>query len=422
MLGSARSLIQRFPRTCAWLTVYQLSALTVLGTVLVLTKFYGPAARDALMAAFLPTEWHSFLIDLGERVFLEKITSIAISAGYGGVIVLIGITLFPIKEKLSLTYEEERFPEIDRGEDVSLPGQGWEEVKLLFLYLLFQLASLYLFVQGSEFLGFVSKGLSYFYLILAMALDHCLPFFHRRGKNLQQTAYFLLRHAPVYFLLMGVLCMAPAIILEQLTQRGFRADSGITLLVFTEVLGMTAACIAGSHLGGKLVTRMSQLELAPRWWNLLYNSISICAFAFFITALSWWLQAASNHHQLLKCRYEPLWRDFSYKVTGKESTDGRDAIIRLSLPLAVHNPTDSNLSLDYTTFHLLSDSTSIGQAKALGDPIPSNGSQTLHLEFSVTLPTKKALRGDFSAYLKGNYHGELRCQPRFSSELAVEVF
>ena len=153
-----------------WFIIYVLAALLVLGSLLNLGVHYGPKFEDWLMGKLVPEVWRSTADDLIHRLFRDELRSFLVTSGFGLGIIVIGMTLFPIKEKLSATYEEEHFPELEKQPQPALWQQGLEEVKLAVLYLLLQGMSFYLALQGHPQLARLGAGLSVAYLVAAMAL------------------------------------------------------------------------------------------------------------------------------------------------------------------------------------------------------------------------------------------------------------
>ena len=100
-MGSVKASLTRY-----WFVIYVLSALLVLGAFLNLGIHFGPRLESWLIAKLVPEIWHSTVDDLLHRFFREEHRAFLVTTGFGLGIILIGLTLFPLKEKLSSTYEE----------------------------------------------------------------------------------------------------------------------------------------------------------------------------------------------------------------------------------------------------------------------------------------------------------------------------
>ena len=97
-----------------WFVIYVLAALLILGGFLNLGIHLGPKLEIWLLAKLVPEVWHSAVDDLIHRLFFEELRTFLVTTGFGLGIIIVGMALFPLKEKLSTIYELERFPELKK--------------------------------------------------------------------------------------------------------------------------------------------------------------------------------------------------------------------------------------------------------------------------------------------------------------------
>ena len=394
-----------------WFVIYFLSAGVVLGTVLAIGVHFGPDFKVWLLESFVPPDWHPVIADLTDRLFAQEFRNFLVTSGIGIGLVTIGLTLFPLKERLSLIYERERFPDLDRPHEPSLLQQGIEELKFAGLYLVLLALSLYLAMYGYKF---ASSALSISYLVIAMTLDHCAPFFQRRGRSLHGIIWILLRHAPLRSLALGALFIGPVILLEKLLPPDLPPLAAISILVLTEVIGMACATLAGCHLGASLVTQNPTLATSPppKPWTIGYRMVLASLVIWLGIFFSWWAKGALTHHRLIRCHYRPIWTDTTFQI--------RDTTIFLTLPVEVSNR--SRGSIDPTGLVVTVQGTGVldGTVTLNGPAIPAGEREIFPLSFSIQL--EPAALENLPKFLKSEYSASLQLNPPLSPPVNFKIF
>ena len=394
-----------------WFAIYVLSAGVVLGALLALGVHFGPDFKTWILDTFVPADWHPVIADFTDRLFAQEFRNFLVTSGIGIGLILIGLTLFPLKEKLSLTYERERFPELDRPREPSLLQQGIEELKFAGLYLVLLGLSLYLALYGLEF---ASSALSVSYLVIAMTLDHCSPFFQRRGRSLHGIIWILLRHAPWHSLALGALLIGPVILLEKLLPLDLPPLATISLLVLTEVLGMALATLAGCHLGALLLTRNPDLASSPppKAWTISYRSILTILTIWLGLFFGWWAKGALTHHRLIRCQYRPLWSEINMRI--------RDTTIHLTFPVEVTNRSRGEIHPSDLVITLQGEGVLEGTVHLNGPAIAPNESETFPLAFVIQL--ESAALENLPKFLKSRYSATLKLDPPLSPPMKLKIF
>mgnify|MGYP000026463478 CR=1 FL=1 len=397
-----------------WFVIYVLAALLVLGGLLNLGVHLGPRLEAWLMVKLVPEIWRSTIDDLIHRFFSEELRAFLVTTGFGLGIIIIGMTLFPLKEKLSATYEEERFPEIEKQPQPPLWRQGLEEVKLAFLYLLLQGMSLFLAVQGHAFLSTLGAALSIAYLVAAMALDHCSPFFQRRDRKIHGIIWILLRHAPLRTTLIGLLCIGPVIVLERQLPASLGPTVAIAILVFTEVLGMACATLLGCRLGAALLKKKDGPagQPAPALWTLSYRTTVLILTIWLGVFFSWWGNGIYTHYHFMKCQYRPLWKETDFKV--------RETKALITLPVQVHNKSCGPLDPTEIEIEVQGKGILAGGVKLTGPLIQAGETSNILLNFEAEL-TEAALL-DLPSFLEAEYSAHLKFEPPLSKPVLLKIF
>lgn len=397
-----------------WFVIYVLAALLILGGFLNLGIHLGPKLEIWLLAKLVPEVWHSAVDDLIHRLFFEELRTFLVTTGFGLGIIIVGMALFPLKEKLSTIYELERFPELKKQRQPPLWRQGLEEVKLAFLYLLLQGMSLFLAVQGYPLLAALGATLSIAYLVTAMALDHCSPFFQRRNHKIHGIIWILLRHAPLRTTLLGLICIGPVIILERHLSASLEPTAAIAILVFTEVLGMACATLLGCHLGSALLKKDTTLfsQDPPKFWTFSYRITVFILAVWLGVFFSWWGNGIYTHYQIMRCQYQPLWKKTKFKVRGTKAL--------ISLPLRIQNESSKPLDVGKLQIGMEGEGILDGEVLLAGSSIQTGETSIVLLNFEAQL-TEEAL-SDLPRFLKAEYSAHLKFEPPLSTPITLELF
>ncbi len=408
--------------TWYWFGTYILSALVILAGLILLAQRTGPDLESWLLQKLIPPDWQPVYRDMVDRLFREELSSFLVTSGFGIGIIVIGMTLFPLKEKLSSTYEEEHFPDLRKHQQPPLLEQGLEEVKLAILYLLLQSLSLYLALQGHQFLAAVGSALSVSYLILAMALDHCAPFFQRRGRQIHGIIWILLRHAPRQTALIGALFICPSLLLEKLLPATLAPAIAIGLLVLSEVLGMAFATLAGCHLGAKILSRNPGLvkHPPPRLWTWSYRITLLFLTLWMGIFFSWWAKGSLRHSRFLKSKYHPIWSEMAFKI--REGDSDSHARILISLPIKVTNRSKGSIDPTKLDIELVGTEVLEADVTLSGKKIEAHSSETLTLDFAIQLPIDELARGDISRFTRSNYSAHIILEPPLSRTVKIPLF
>ena len=386
----------------------------MLGGILNLGIHYGPGLEDWLMAKLVPEVWRSTADDLLHRLFRDELRSFLVTSGFGLGIVVIGMTLFPLKEKLSATYEEERFPEFEKLPQPPLWRQGLEEVKLASLYLLLQGMSFYLAMQGHTTLATLGASLSVGYLVGAMALDHCAPFFQRRNRKIHGILWIFLRHAPFRITLIGLICVGPVLLLEKSLPSSLTPAIAISLLVLTEVLGMACATLLGCHLGAALLKKNPELVTnpPPKAWTLSYRTVVVVLTVWLTIFFGWWVNGALTHARFMKCRYRPLWNEAEVRF--------RETTMLVALPVEVRNRSEGTIDPTELKIEVLGKGVVDGEVSLKGPLIRGGETIKMTLGFAVSITVQEVQ--DLPGLLESEYSAHLRLEPPLSQPVLLKIF
>jgi len=417
-LRALASLRRARAETWCWFGIYLLSAALVLEGLIALGRYLLPALRDLALDHVFPEAWHPFVADIATRLLSGQMAAIAASAGMGIGVFAVGVTLFPIKERLSASFEADAFPDMPRGEEPPLLVQGFEEVKLMGLYAVFQGLAVYLGLQGVRWLAVAGTALGYWYLALAMALDHAAPAFQRRGAGLGAIVWAL-RRAPVSLHLLGALFVLPAVALQPWASANLRPEEAIALVAGAEVVGMALAAMAGCALGAEVI-RGGLDRGVPKLWSVATTAAALAVLAWQAAFFTWWGLAIDRRSQLLKCGYRVDWERASYEARGRPSPGGQVAVIRLSSPVAVTNPTARAIDLGGVAIEVHGAGGLLATAVLAAASAPPHATTEVLLDATFELPVEP-LAGALPGLLGERFHIYVVVAPPLSAPVRIAV-
>jgi hypothetical protein len=377
-------------RTWALTGLYLLLAGVLVGGCAYLGLRGRPALIEALNTYLFPESWHAFSSRLVGMI-LERVPA---ALWINGVVLaglqLVALTLFPLKEKISLRVERELGLCDEEPDEFPLVKQGIEELKLLLINLAIGGLILWLGYAPSGWRNDVAALLSHLHLAAFFAVDFMAPLAQRHRFSVERI-FGLLRRRPIPPLIFGLLMTAPASLAANVGgENAFR--------LFSLVFLANAVPMAWGVLSG---TRLMAAELAPlralpepnrnrlliAWSAVL---LVVLAQGVLFSSLIGSIHAKS---QVLKCNYslpldgfrlnQPSWLGL---MTGSLTLDGH-------LTVAVDNPTSHDLKLEKNRILVTVDGETWWQGSAPLISVAAGQSTRVKVPFEVILNAADLMRG-----------------------------
>jgi hypothetical protein len=302
-------------RSAAWLAVYFVSAAAILGIVAKIVISNKERVVDAVMRYVMPEDWRAAATFLFRKLFATQEQAVITNAALAMSLMVVTITLFPIKEKVSATLEEEGKLLEEPFDEHPLWFEALEEAKLFLAMLAAQGCIFWLGYTDEPWRKTLSLVLSYLVLFAGVSLDFLSPVLqrHRQRYSVMIKSFAV---NPVLFLVFGALFSLPAIITARVLAAHTDWSNGTQLILSfaAQVVGIALAAIGGTVAGAPLLAdakRRTRSHLVTR----------IVAWAVFVGALAWnahrfYIVGTSINHktQILKCEYDVDWSSFSADV------------------------------------------------------------------------------------------------------------
>ena len=385
-LRAIGSLRKASSTTWYWFGIYIVSALIVLMVAIWVGIQLLPTLRDFALDYIFPDTWHPFVNELINRLFSEQMVNIITSAGMTLGVMVVGLCLFPIKEKLSASFESDAFPELEKGRELPLYKQGIDELKLLGIYSVLFSVSLFLGLQGNTTLSLIGSLIGYWYLVLAMALDHTAPIFQRRGTRLLGITYLVFRRIPLSLHFVGAVFVLPAVLVPYLLAGSLDPIPRIALVVIAEVIGMALATLAGCTLGAEIIEKGLHKSKPPKVWTWGVMSVMTVIIIWQGIYFTSWGIAAHQHSQLLKCTYDVDWKNADFDFHGRAERDERVAIVDLSAPLSITNETGHDLAIRHASVEIKHLDRVLGRVELPTFSAPTGETTTVIAEMQIEIP------------------------------------
>ncbi len=397
------------------------SAVIMLGGVLAVIEI-GPSVWLSFIAPKFGADWTEVVVDIGERLYSNDLRPIIGNVGAGLGVVLVGSTLFWLKELVSKNFEVEAFPEARSPAELSLSRQILDEAMLIVAYLLLQLGAVYLGLQGHWLASIGGLVLSKFYLALAMGLDHSMPTMNRHSYGLSAGAFLLFKHRGLSLLALGALFAAPASIGQVLLLRTLQVEYAVLAIALLEVLGMAGAILACTALSRGLLDELTPAQRGvPGWWRWALLTIFTCAAGASLVFVAWWGRGLHSIVLLKNARWSIDGQHFAMEKHSERVVEGkRVAKLRIVLPIAIELAGDITLPPRSVALEYRDNANGVSGEVFLDVAHLYGTSQEHGLSLEMTITESDAPQ--HSREPSGGHELRIRLQPPLSRPIFIPLF
>ena len=338
-------------RSAAWLALYLAAAAVILGLVAYLVVSNRERMLDAVMTYVLPTDWKVAAKFLVKKVFAQQEQAVITNAALSMSLMIVTVTLFPLKEKVSATLEEDAHLLAEPFDEHPLWFEAWEELKLFLAMLVAQGTIFWIGYSDDPVRRNTALGLSYLVLFAGVGLDFLSPILQRHH---QRYSVMMKSFASNFVLLFvfGAIFALPAIITSRVvaTHTDWSAGTQLGFAFGAQVLGIAAAAIGGTVAGAPVLADAQNRSRSSM-------PVRIAMWAIFLSLAAWnthrfWLIGSSLNHktQILKCEYDVDWSSFSADVPSAYELAmaiSSDAItVGIHFDVAITNPTSVDVEIE----------------------------------------------------------------------------
>jgi hypothetical protein len=393
-------------RSATWLVVYLLLAGAILWLVARLILAYRGEILGALVDYIFPAGWHEAGEMLIKRFFAEQERAVITNAAIAGSLLVVQLTLFPVKEALSAALERDGKLVGEPPSEYPLWFQGWEEIKLALFFFAMQGSIFWIGYTDDAFRKQLATMLSYLYLFVSISADFIAPVLQRHRLRYSKILKTLIAH-PIVTLGFGAVFAAPPLVAQAVVNANREWSLGLVLAVQfgAAVLAIAWAAMGGTVVGAALLGEArarstSSMPVRALTWSLLLGLLLWNGYRFGAVA-------RSLHHksQILKCEYAIDWSSFDFErpslgglAAGLASDDVK---IGLTFDVTITNPTGVDVEIEHNRIDIKQNSRSVATTSLPRLKVPAGQTVTSHIEFPLSIKPSQLTRLDELFSTKG---------------------
>ncbi len=393
-LGTAfRALSRIGTYTWAWLIAWVAAALVVFGAIAWALIAHDGELTATALGFFLPDDWVAAGELLIDRFLADQARGVLASAIVGTSLAVVSLLLFPLKERISATFEVEA--QLDDGPPGELPlwRQAVEEGELFVLYLALMLSVFWVGYSPEPWRQGLATALSHLILAATWGIDFVSPALQRRQGRYAEILRVLGRHAPLT-LTFGALLAAPSVAVGHLLLADPDASlRGVLVGTFAvQIVTIATAVLVGTGVGVGLRPALAQTSRTPLVIRALATLLIIAFVAGNGLVFGRLAHAAWGISAVLRCEYTVDWEGAELVTPSLERLR---AGVRADI--IVHNPTARDLAVRDHRIEVLHDGELVTTTTLPPLAVPAGGEGRLPLALELELE----LDGDPGAWLDG---------------------
>jgi hypothetical protein len=384
-------------RSAAWLLAYLAAAALILGVVAHLVIKNQDRLIDGLISYVLPVDWKMTAKFLVKKLFGNQEQAVITNAVLSMSLMVVTITLFPLKEKVSATLEEDAKLLDEPFDEHPLWFEAAEEAKLFLAMIVAQATIFWIGYSDDEWRRTTALVLSYVVLFAGVGFDFLSPVLQRHKQRYSVMLKTFAAH-PFLFFGFGAIFSAPAIITARVL--GAHTDwSPGTQLAFSfgaQVLGIAFAAIGGTVAGAPLLAdakKRAPSHVAARIaiWAALIGLLVWNAHRFYVVGTS-----INHKSQILKCEYDVEWSTFGADVPSAldlMAAYKSDAItVGIHFDVKVTNPTAIDVEIEDNRFEIKQADQIVALTSLPKMKVKAGATERVTIKVPLTIKPSQALR------------------------------
>lgn len=393
------SIVRLRARGAIWFAVYLGAAALLLGLVARELAVHRDDLIGAMASYLLPSSWTwagERLIDYFVR---SQLRDVLVNAVIGLSLVVVQIFLFPVKEKLSATFEKEARLTMTEPRDLPLWLQAVEELQLFFLFLTAQMCIFWIGYPPEPWRKQLAVVLSYLYLFGSFGVDFLSPILQRHTLRYSTMFKVFARH-PLTVLAFGALFTMPVVLVGRAiaAHPSWTFGFSVALMFGVNVVCIAWAAVAGTYVGAELLPE-ARRTVAP---SAATRTVVFLAFAALFAWNAWRFGAVglSLHHksQILKCEYAVDWTSWRLSTPGWRElaaaavSDGK-VKVAASVELSITNPTTYDVRLERNHVDVAHDGVVVARASLTPVSVDEGRTVTQRMELPLELTVDAVRKG-----------------------------
>ena len=384
-------------RSAAWLATYLVAATVVLGIVAWAIIANHEHVLDLLLDYVLPQEWQFASKLLIQQFFAHQEQAVITNAAIVASLMVVQITLFPVKEMVSLALEEDANLVGEPVEEHPLWFQMWEEIKLFVFLLAAQGTIFWIGYSTDPGRALLATVLSYIVLFASVAADFMSPVLQRHKLRYSSILKSMLSH-PLLTFGFGAMFAMPAIIAARIAvdHPTWSFTTQLCVSFGAQVLGIALAAIGGTVAGAPLIAdartrKRSHPAARVLTWVALLGLLGWNSYRFLAVG-------RSLHHksQILKCEYTVDWGSFHAETPSAlelASALRKNSItIGVAFDVTIHNPTSTLVEIEDNTLEVRQKAQLVAETRLPRLRVAPGTTEKVAIELPLTLKPSQVLR------------------------------
>lgn len=382
------AMIRTMPgRAWLWLALY----LGLAGGLLFVTARFLIRNQERIEGVILgyifPDSWHFAAEKLVEHFFAAQHRIVVINAVVLASLMVVTLVLFPVKEKLSESFETGAGLVTEPIREHPLWLQGWQEIQLFALVIALQGTIFLLGFLPYPILSYVAVAAGHGLVIAVFAIDFLAPVFQRHEGHYSRI-FKTLASRPHIALAFGAIFSAPTMIFGKLWESNptWAWDQAVLVLFGVNVLCIGWAAASGTWLASRLYPVFARTERSHPATRRVATGLVIALLlgnAYVYGSLG---LAVHHKSQLLKCQYDVDFSslDLDLDLPGVKALLRKEVEVAATVDVRITNPTPFDVVIENSEVVVSHEGTAVSRARIASLSVRAGTTTTQRLAFTLS--------------------------------------
>jgi len=396
------SIVKLKPKAIFWGCIYLSISFLFFGGILFFISNNEIEIRKVILGYLFPDSWHSTISWITNNFFTSIKKEILSNAIISIILIINSALLFPLKEKLSYTFEKESLQVKKKFADFSIFIQVLEEIKIILFVITMQMIIFWIGYFPNLYLKNLSLFLSYFVLFLSFAIDFIAPTLQRHKTFYSVIIKQLFKNLPLTIIFGAFFALPSIIVSHYLISSEISLTIYLLLLFLVNIISLFLAIISGTFIGSKLLETKNNFQRTNT--GLRFISWIILISLFSLNSLLFYRLGVTVHHKspILKTQFSIDKSSFQInKSSIKDLLKGKIQA-DLSFKLNIYNPTNTDLEIEKSIFKFFFANVVLYELPINNYHIPSKKSISKQIKFGIDYELLKKLQSSTHSRISNN--------------------
>lgn len=330
---------------------YTITAVIISGVAIFAVYYYRETVTAFILNYSFPVEWHSTVKELGAYILEQQYRDVLANSMVNLALLTVSLFLFPLKEKISLSFELEKNLVAEKPSEHPLWYQAWEEIRLFVFFIAAQATIFWLGYHTHPYRKLAAQIFSYTVTFMIFTYEFIPPLLQRHKATYSKISRVFLTR-PLLLFGFGAAFSMPLVLLTQ----KIIAIEGLSLAAMTGIVfGMNIIIIviglvSGTWVAAGLMPETRSSAKLPLGLRLITTALVIVALVFNGWVFSLLGKSMHAKTQILKMNYSIIEDSFSVRFPqiespgsflegAKKAVDDQLVEVDVFFTLEIDNPT-----------------------------------------------------------------------------------